>query len=59
MINEIRCMILVESYGTYGPVPVRLDAFVTALFGERVFKELDVVPMPREEEAIKVDLRPC
>jgi len=40
----------VKGYGTYGPVPVRCGSVVTALFDERVLKELDVGSMPREEE---------
>ena len=43
-------------HGTYGPIPVRLNTFVTALFDERVLEELDIIPVPREEEAGKVDL---
>ena len=49
-------MVWMKGYGTYGPVPVWLSPFVTALFDESVLEELDVVPVPREEIGGIVDL---
>jgi len=46
---------VVDVMRVYGPVPVRLGAFVTALVGESVLKHLDVGPVPREEKAGKMD----
>ena len=45
-----------NGHGTYGPIPVRFDAFVTALLDESVLEELEVIPVPREEKGGIVDL---
>jgi len=49
-------MMEMKGYDTHSPVPVRLDTFVTAFLDERVLEELDVVPVPWEEETSVVDL---
>ena len=41
---------------TYRPVPVLLGSSVATPFGERFFKEPDVVPVPWEEKTGMVDL---
>ena len=45
-----------KGYDTHGPVPIRLNSIVATLFDENVLEELDVIPVPREEEAGVVDL---
>ena len=45
-----------KGYGTYPPVPVRLGSLVAALLDVRIFEELGVSPVPREEKAGIVDL---
>ena len=49
-------MVWIKGYGTYGPVPVQLSPFVTALSDESVLEELDIVSVPREEIGGIVDL---
>ena len=41
---------------TNGPIPVRRRSLVTALFGERVFKALEIISVPWEEQTSEVDL---
>ena len=48
-------MLLVQD-STLGPVPIRLNTFVSALRSQLVFERLDKQPVPREEEARIVDL---
>lgn len=49
-------MVQIKGNDTYGPVPVRLDSAVVTFVHERILEKLNVVSVPWEEKAGKVDL---
>ena len=42
--------------GTLCPIPIGRRSLITALFRERVFKVLDVISVPREEQSRVMNL---